>query len=79
MSDRSYTTSNTKIIKELSFSSSWVLYIGRGITPSVLELEKLGGLDKRAIGNWETDVYGKNMTHNYHTCTSTQPFIPMVE
>ena len=60
MLERSYTTAITKNIKELGLSSSWVLHLGRGITPSALELEELGGLDKRAIGTWDTDMYGRD-------------------
>ena len=60
MLERSYTTAITKNIKELGLSSSWVLHLGRGITPSALELEELGGLDKRAIGNCDTDAYGRH-------------------
>ena len=45
--------------KALGLSLSWVLHHERGVVPSALELEETGGLDKRAIGNWETNVYGK--------------------
>ena len=57
MLDRSYTTAITKIIKVLGLSSSWVLHLGRGIAPSALELEEVGRLDKRAIGNWDNNVH----------------------
>ena len=50
----------TQIIKALSLSSSWVLYFGRGITPSKLELEEVVRLDKRSIGNLETNIYGSH-------------------
>ena len=60
MSGRSYTTSITKVIKALALSSLLILHPGRGIAPSTLELEEVGGLDKIAIGNWETDVYRKH-------------------
>ena len=58
--DRSYVTSNTKDIKALGLSSSWVLHLGREIEPSALDLEEVGELAKRIIGNWEPDVYEKH-------------------
>ena len=57
MPDCSYKISTIKVIKALGLSSSWVLHIERRIATSALELEEVGGLDKRAIGNWETDVH----------------------
>ena len=60
MSDCSYTTSITRNIKVLGLSSSCVLHLGRGIDPSMLELEEVGGLDKRAIGIWDPDMYGRH-------------------
>ena len=60
MLSRSYITSITNIIKALGLSSSWVFNLGRVIVLSALELEEVGGLDKRAIGNWEADVYDRH-------------------
>ena len=43
--------SNRTSFKALGLSSSWALHLGRGIDLSALELEEVGGLYKRAIGN----------------------------
>ena len=51
MSDCSYKTAITQLIKVLGLSLSWVLHLGRGVDLSALELEKVVGLDKRAIEN----------------------------
>ena len=38
----------------------YMLHLERGITPGVLEIEEVGGLDKRALGNWATGVFGSH-------------------
>ena len=43
--------SNHKHIKALGLSLSWVLHLGRGIAPSMMELQEVGWFDKRAIEN----------------------------
>ena len=50
---------NQKYIKALGLSLSWVLHLERGTNSFALELEEVEDLNKRAIGNWDTDVYGK--------------------
>ena len=59
MSDKSYTTAISRVLKKLNISETNVLgHIGRTIAPSCLEIEEVPGVDKRAIGNWTTDVFG---------------------
>ena len=65
MLDCYYTTAIINIMKVLGLSSTQFLHLGRGITPSALELEEVVGLDKRAIGNWDIDTYVDIMTQKY--------------
>ena len=58
MSDRSYSKAVLRHTKALGIDSVYILHIGRGTAPVILEAEEVGGLDKRAIGNWATDVFG---------------------
>ena len=39
-------------------SHSW-LYFGRKTAPAMMDLEEVSELDKRALGNWTTDVFGE--------------------
>ena len=59
MSDKSYTTAISRVLKKLNISEINVLgHIGRTIAPSCLEMHEVPGADKRSIGNWTTDVFG---------------------
>ena len=60
MGPNSYTTAITMVLKLLGLSLIYLLHLGRGIAPGVLEMEEVGGLDKRALGNWATDVFGSH-------------------
>ena len=37
-------------------SHSW-LYFGRKTAPAMMDLKEVSELDKRALGNWATDVF----------------------
>ena len=39
-------------------SKSW-LHFGRKTAPALMDLEEVSELDKRALGNWATDVFGE--------------------
>ena len=58
MSDRSYSTAVHRHTEKHGIESVYILHLGRGTAPVILEAEEVGGLDKRAIGNWATDVFG---------------------
>ena len=60
MGPNSYTTAIRMVLKLLGLSLIYLLHLGRGIAPGVLEMEEVGGLDKRALGNWATDVFGSH-------------------
>ena len=60
MGPNSYTTAIKMVLRLLGLSLIYLLHLGRGIAPGVLEIEEVGGLDKRAIGNWTTDVFGSH-------------------
>ena len=61
MSDKSYTAAIKKVLKILNMSETKYLgHIGRSIAPGCLEMEEVPGVDKRAIGNWTTDVFGSH-------------------
>ena len=60
MGPNSYTTAIKMVLKLLGLSLMYLLNLGRGISPGVLEIEEVGGLDKRALGNWATDVFGSH-------------------
>ena len=51
---------NWKSINYLKLATVYVAHIGRGVAPGCLEIEEIGGLDKRAIENWATDVFGSH-------------------
>ena len=58
MCDQSYVKAVHCHAKKLGIDSVYILHLGRGTAPVILEAEEVGGLDKRAIGNWATDVFG---------------------
>ena len=60
MGPNSYPTAIRMVLKLLGLSLMYLLHLGRGIAPGVLEIEEVGGLDKRALGNWATDVFGSH-------------------
>ena len=60
MSEKSYTGSISKILKILKLSTHYLVHIGRGIAPGCMEIEEIGGVDKRAIGNWVMAVLGSH-------------------
>ena len=60
MSKSSYTTAIQKFLTILKLSIVYLAHIGRGIAPGCLEIEEISGLDKCAIGNWATDVFGSH-------------------
>ena len=60
MGPNSYTAAIRMVLKLLGLSLVYLLHLGRGIAPGVLEMEEVGGLDKRALGNWATDVFGSH-------------------
>ena len=39
-------------------SKSW-LHFGRKTAPALMDMEEVSELDKRALGNWVTDVFGE--------------------
>ena len=61
MSDKSYTSAIKKVLKNLDLNEvTYLGHIGRGIAPGKLEMEEVNGVDKRAIGNWTTYVFGSH-------------------
>ena len=58
MSDSSYTSSIKKVVIILKLVLVYLACIGRSIAPDCLEIEEIGGLNKYAIGNWSTNVFG---------------------
>ena len=57
--EKSYTAVIKKVLHNLGIDYCVYLgNIGRGIAPGVLEVEEVDGVDRRAIGNWCTDVFG---------------------
>ena len=59
MTEKSYTAVIKKVLHNLGIDYSVYLgHIGRGIAPGVSEVEEVDGVDRRAIGNWCTDVFG---------------------
>ena len=58
MGPNSYTAAIKMVLKLLGLSLIYMLHLGRGIAPGVLEMEEVGGLDKHALGNWVTDMFG---------------------
>ena len=59
MSDRSYTNAITTACKAIGIRTTVQLHIGRVQGASSLDVEEVDGLDKRALGNWSTDVFGE--------------------
>ena len=61
MSDKSYTCAIKKVLKNLDLNEvTYLGHIGRGTASGRLEMEEVNGIDKRAIGNWTTDVFGSH-------------------
>ena len=58
MCDRSYSKAAHRHTKKLGIDSVYNVHLGRGAVPVILKAEEVRGLDKRAIGNWATDVFG---------------------
>ena len=49
---------NIKLVcKSLDIESKNWLHFGRKIAPAILDLEEVSNLDKRALGNWSTDIF----------------------
>ena len=58
MSEKAYTGAIKKVLKILQLSTVYAGHIGRGIAPGCLEVEEISAIDKCAIGNSVTDVFG---------------------
>ena len=59
MTDKSYAAVIRKVLLKLDIDYCvYQSHIGRGIAPGLLEVEEVDGVDRRAIGNWTTDVFG---------------------
>ena len=48
-----------KACKLLNIESNICLHFGRRTAPAILYPEEVSELDKRALGNWSTDVFGE--------------------
>ena len=61
MTEASYANVIDKVLKKLRIvNSAYLGHIGRGIAPGIMEVEEVKGADRRAIGNWATDVFGSH-------------------
>ena len=60
MSESSHTGAIQRVLKILQLFIVYLVHIGRGIAPGCMEIEEIGGVDKRAIGNWVMAVLGSH-------------------
>ena len=59
MSPSQYTKKMKNTCKSCNIESNTWLHFGRKCAPALMDLEEVNKMDKRALGNWITDVFGE--------------------
>ena len=59
MADMQYVSKIKVSCKHLQIETTKFLHFGRKVASSGMDLEEVNEGDKRAIGNWSTDVFGQ--------------------
>ena len=59
MADKPYVDKIKMSCKHLKIETNKFLHFGRKVASSGMDLEEVNEGDKRAIGNWSTDVFGQ--------------------
>ena len=59
MSPSQYTKKMKNACKSCNIESNTWLHFGRKCAPALMDLEEVNEMDKRALGNWITDVFGE--------------------
>ena len=59
MTNSQFTKKIKAACKHCSINSKSWLHFGRKTAPALMDLEEVGEMDKRALGNWATDVFGE--------------------